>query len=389
MIFNMYYSFCSRSLAFGTALVLLTACGNSGKTDPATTGAAVSGAAAASGAPASAAPAADTVQAFVLKADTLKKTVELPGELIPYLQTDLFAKVQGYVQVMKADIGDRVRKGQTLAIIDAPEVNTQFTQSMAAQQAAKARLTTSADQYNRLYRASQSPSPGIVAPVDLENSRNQMTADSASYEALRQQSKAYKEVSGYLYITAPFDGVITARKADPGALVNANAMLLTVQDNNTLRLRVAVPEIYISAAGSNKNLFFSVDAYPEQRFTGVLTRKTETIDPGTRTELWEFDVDNSKHLLTAGTFVYAKIKLGRSTPSFVLPPSAIATTLERKFVIKVKEGKVQWVDVRQGMTTDAGIEVFGDLATGDTLLVKATDERKPGTQAYWKLGMGR
>jgi len=362
MIFNMYYSFCSRSLAFGTALVLLTACGNSGKTDPATTGAAVSGAAAASGAPASAAPAADTVQAFVLKADTLKKTVELPGELIPYLQTDLFAKVQGYVQVMKADIGDRVRKGQTLAIIDAPEVNTQFTQSMAAQQAAKARLTTSADQYNRLYRASQSPSPGIVAPVDLENSRNQMTADSASYEALRQQSKAYKEVSGYLYITAPFDGVITARKADPGALVNANAMLLTVQDNNTLRLRVAVPEIYISAAGSNKNLFFSVDAYPEQRFTG---------------------------LLTAGTFVYAKIKLGRSTPSFVLPPSAIATTLERKFVIKVKEGKVQWVDVRQGMTTDAGIEVFGDLATGDTLLVKATDERKPGTQAYWKLGMGR
>jgi membrane fusion protein, multidrug efflux system len=366
----MRYTFSTRLLSFGAALVLLTACG-AAKTDPATSGAAV--------------PAADTAQTFLLKTDTLKKTVELPGELIPYLQTDLFAKVQGYVQAMKADIGDRVHKGQTLAVIEAPEVNTQVTQSLAALQAAKAKLTTSTDNYNRLYQASQSPSPGIVAPVDLENSHNQMLADSASYEAVRQQSMAYKQVSGYLYISAPFDGVIIARKADPGALVNANAMLLTVQDNNTLRLRVAVPEIYVSAAAGNKTLQFSVDAYPEQRFTGILTRKTETIDPGTRTELWEFDVDNRPHLLKAGTFVYTKIKLGRSTPSFVLPASAIATTLERKFVIRIKNGKVEYVDVRQGMTTDAGIEVFGDLKIGDTLVTKATDERKPGTQAYWKV----
>ena len=376
-LYNMHHTISTRSLALAAALVFFTACGNSRKDDPSTGSTAASSA--------STAASADTVQAFLLKTDTLKKTVELPGELLPYLQTDLFAKVQGYVQSMKVDIGDRVRKGQTLAVIEAPEVNTQVAQSMAALQAAKAKLTASADNYNRLYQASQSPSPGIVAPIDLVNSRNQMLADSASYEALRQQTVAYKEVSGYLYISAPFDGVITARKADPGALVNANSMLLTVQDNHTLRLRVAVPEIYVSAASGNKNLSFAVDAYPEQRFTGILTRKTETIDPTTRTELWEFDVDNGKHLLKAGTFVYARIALGRSTPSFVLPPSAIATTLERKFVIRVNDGKAQWVDVRQGMTTDAGVEVFGDLKAGDTLVVKATDERKPGTSAYWKL----
>jgi membrane fusion protein (multidrug efflux system) len=366
----MRYTFSTRLLPFSAALVLFTACGT-GNTDPATSS--------------TAATATDSAQAFLLKTDTLKKTVELPGELIPYLQTDLYAKVQGYVQAMKVDIGDRVHKGQTLAVIEAPEVNTQVTQSLAALQAAKAKLTTSTDNYNRLYQASQSPSPGIVAPVDLENSHNQMLADSASYEAVRQQSMAYKQVSGYLYISAPFDGVITARKADPGALVNANAMLLTVQDNNTLRLRVAVPEIYVSAASGNKTLQFGVDAYPQQRFTGILTRKTETIDPGTRTELWEFDVNNGNHSLTAGTFVYAKIKLGRSNPSFILPASAIATTLERKFVIRVKNGRAEYIDVRQGMTTDAGIEVFGDLKTGDTLVTKATDERKPGTTAYWKL----
>lgn len=372
MIFNMQYSFSPRSLVFGIALLLLAACGNSIKDD------------AAAGSTA-AAPAADTIQAFVLKTDTVKKSVDLPGELQPYLQTDLFAKVQGYVRDMKVDIGDRVHKGQTLAVIEAPEVNTQFTQSMAAQQVAKAKLTSSTDNYTRLYRASQSSSPGIVAPVDLENSRNQMMADSAAYEALRQQSKAYKEVSGYLSITAPFNGIIITRKADPGALVSANSMLLTIQDNNILRLRVSVPETYVAAATGNGNLSFAVDAYPQQRFTGALTRKTGTIDPSTRTELWEYDVDNGKHLLKAGAFVYARLNLERGTPSLILPPSAIATTLERKFVIRVHNGAAQWVDIRQGMTTDAGIEVFGNLNTGDTLVSKATDERKPGMRAYWKV----
>ncbi|MDP4215233.1 MAG: efflux RND transporter periplasmic adaptor subunit [Bacteroidota bacterium] len=327
----------------------------------------------------------DTVPVFVLRADTLKKTVELPGELIPYEQTDLYAKVSGFVRTMKVDIGDRVHKGQTLAVIEAPEINTQFVQAESAIQSAKAKWVASKDNFDRLFRASQSPSPGIVAPVDLERSRNQEIADSASYEAVRQQAKAYKEVSGYLYITAPFDGVVTTRKADPGALVGSNAMLLTVQNNNKLRLRIAVPEMYVSSASAARKVQFSVDAYPERVFTGVLTRKTETVDPATRTELWEYGVDNSNHLLKAGVFANSRISIERSGPSFIIPVSAIATTLEKKFVIKVTQGKADWIDIRQGINTDSGMEVFGKLAPGDTLLVKGTDERKPGTTAYWKI----
>jgi RND family efflux transporter MFP subunit len=286
---------------------------------------------------------------------------------------------------MKVDIGDRVHKGQTLAIIEAPEINTKFAEAGYSIQAAKAKWIASKDNYDRLYRASRNPSPGIVAPVDLENSLNQMMADSAVYEAARQQAKAYKEVSGYLYIAAPFDGVITARRADPGALVGVNAMLLTIQNNNTLRLRVAVPEMYVASAGKARNILFSVDAYPEQQFSGIFTRKTETVDPATRTELWEFAIDNSKHLLKAGVFAHTKINITRSGPSYVIPSSAIATTLERKFAIKVTDGKADWVDIRQGITTDSGIEIFGNLKAGDTLLVKATDERKSGSNAYWKV----
>lgn len=364
-IYNMHKFYI---LAFGISM--LTSCGQSSTTTNS----------------AAATPAQDTVAVFVLHTDTLKKNVDLSGELQPYLQTDLFAKVQGYVRQMKVDIGDRVHKGQTLAVLEAPEVNTQVAQSESALASAHSKYTASKDKYQRLYQASQSESPGIVAPVDLVSSRDQMAADSAAYEALRQQVKAYKEVSGYLYITAPFDGVVVARKADPGALVSASSMLLTVQDNNILRLRVSVPETYVAAATGNRYLSFAVDAYPQQRFTGTLTRKTGTIDPDTRTEGWEYDVDNRQHLLKAGAFVYARLDLERGGPSMILPPSAIATTLERKFIIRVHDGKTQWVDVRQGMSTDAGVEVFGNLHPGDTLLTKATDERKPGTTAYWKVG---
>jgi RND family efflux transporter MFP subunit len=326
-----------------------------------------------------AAPIQDTVAVFILHTDSLRKRVDLPGELRPYLQTDLFAKVQGYVREMKVDIGDRVHRGQTLAILQAPEINTQVAQSQAALASALSRYTASKDKYQRLYQASQVESPGIVAPVDVVGSHDQMTADSAAYEALRQQSKAAGEIARYLHITAPFDGVIIARKADPGALVGANSMLLTVQDNNILRLRVSVPETYVAATTGQSKLDFTVDAYPQRQFTGRLARKTETIDPTTRTELWEYDVDNRQHLLKAGAFVYTHLNLERAALSMILPQSAIATTLERKFAIRVRSGKAQWVDIRQGLHTDDGIEVFGDLHPGDTLLVKATDERKPGS----------
>lgn len=355
-----------RSFAFIGLSILFAACAGSGDDrQKATTG-----------------EVKDTVPVFILRQDTVKKTVELPAELIPYENAVLFAKVQGFVRAMKVDLGDRVKKGQTLAIIEAPEINSHFAESEAALQSAKAKWASSKDNYERLLRASQAKTPGIVAPVDLERSHNQMLADSSTYIAASKQSQAYKEVSGYLYISAPFDGVITARNADPGALVGTNAALLTVQNNNILRLRAAVPEIY-TAAASAENIDFRIDAYPTQRFKAVLTRRSSTIDPATRTELWEFQVDNKDHQLKAGSFAYVKIGMRRGGTSFIVPFTAIATTQERKFVIRVKEGKAEWVDVRQGLTVDAGIEVFGNIQEGDTLLRKATDERKPGSTGFW------
>jgi RND family efflux transporter MFP subunit len=323
--------------------------------------------------------------AFILHTDSLKKTVELPAELLPYQRAELYAKVQGFVRTMKVDIGARVQKGQTLAIIEAPEVDTKLEEMQATLQAARAKYAGSKDNYLRLYRAAQAPTPGIVAPVDLERGHDQMLADSAAYEAARKQAQASKEVSGYLYIVAPFTGVITARQADAGALVGATVPLLTIQDDHLLRLRIAVPEAYTASASTTHTITFRIEAYPGRSFPAVLARKSETIDPATRTELWEFEVNNSHQDLKSGAFAYAQFNLERNGPSFLVPPSAISTTQEKKFVIRVKDNRAEWVDVGQGITTDKGIEVLGRLTPGDTLLVKATDERKPGTTAYWKV----
>jgi len=327
----------------------------------------------------------DTVPVFILHDTSVTKNTELTAKLLPYEQAELFARVQGYIKEIKVDIGDKVRRGQTLALIEAPELQTKYAEYESSLQAAKAKYNSSVDVFQRLQKASQAKTAGIVAPVDLERSRNQQYADSASYEAARKLAQSYKQVAGYLMLQAPFDGTVTARNVDRGSLVGNNQMILTVQNNNKLRLRIAVPELYIASNTAGKQVTFRVDAYPEKVFTAPLVRKSGAIDPVTRTELWEYNVDNRNSELKSGSFAYVKLSLQRAGNSFIVTPGAIVATQERKFVIRIKNGKTEWVDIRQGMSTDSGMEIFGNLINGDTLAARATDERKPGSTAYWKI----
>ncbi|WP_286766729.1 MULTISPECIES: efflux RND transporter periplasmic adaptor subunit [Sphingobacterium] len=327
----------------------------------------------------------DTVPVFILSGSEVNKSIELPAELLPYETANLTPKVEGYIKEIRVDIGDKVSKGQVLAVIDAPELRTKFAEYNAALSSAQSKYQSSKDVYERLYRASQAKTSGIVAPVDLEKSRNQKLTDSAAYQSAKSLAQSYKEVAGYLVITAPFNGVVTARNADRGALVGQSSPIFTIQNTSTLRLRVAVPETYISAETKGKDVDFRVESNPDKRFSAQLARKSGAIDPKNRTEIWEYRFNNSNNDLKAGSFAYVKLNLQRNSASLVIMPSAIATNQERRFVIALKNGKAEWVDVRQGMSTENGIEVFGELNAGDTLVVRATDERKPGSEAFWKV----
>jgi len=285
--------------------------------------------------------APDTVPVFILHDTAVAKNIELPAELLPYEQSQLFARVQGYVKDMKVDIGDRVRRGQTLAIIEPSELNTKQAEYQSSIEAAKAKYTSSNDMYQRLNKASQANTPGIVAPVELTRARNQMLADMASYQSAKQLAQSYKQVAGLLVLHAPFDGIITARNADRGTLVGNNQVVLTVQNNRTLRLRIAVPELYNASSTATKQATFRVDAFPEKLFTATLSRKSGTIDPTTRTEQWEYTFNNSNGELKAGSFAYVKLSMARASNSFVIAPTAIATNQERKFVIRIKDNKAE------------------------------------------------
>lgn len=327
----------------------------------------------------------DTLAAFVLKKQIVSQIITLPSQLEPFEKAELFAKIPGYIRKMNVDIGDRVNAGQTLAIVEAAEYNANLSQSVAAAQSAQAKYQSSRDAYDRLLNASREP--GAIAEGELVKAKSQMLSDSAAYIASKQASAAYSQINNYLVIKAPFTGVVTQRNADPGDLVNGtNAKpILIVENNSTLRLKVPVPETYTDAATETKDVTFTIDAIPDNSFSASIYRKSNTIDLSNRTELWEFLVKNNSGLLRSGMYANVSLPIMRKNPSFTVPYSSVATTLERNFVIKVQNGESKWVDVRNGINMDKRLEIFGNLNDGDTLLVKSTDEIKPNQHLVIKM----
>ena len=330
-------------------------------------------------------PGVDTVKVFVLRADSVKKTVSLPGELSALEDVQVRAKVQGYVRKLNVDIGSKVRRGQVLAVIDAPEVNTRVQEMNERVQAAKAKLQSSKDYFERIDKAAHAD--GVIAPSEWQRTKNQMLGDSAEYHAAILSAASLRQTGDYLTIVAPFTGTISKRNIVVGSFVGntGDVPLFELEDNSVLRLRVAVPEAYSSALLAGDAGELVTRSLPDKKFKAVLKRKAGMIDPGTRTEVWEFEVPNGDGQLKAGGYADVKMLFLRSKPSLVVPASAVVTTLEKRFVIDVTGGVTRWVDVRPGFNMGDRLEVFGDLQVGDTLLMKGNEELKAGTRVGVKM----
>ena len=329
--------------------------------------------------------AQDSTTVFILQKQEVNKKFSFPSELTPLERAEIFAKVSGYIKTVKVDIGDKVQQGQVLAIIEAPEMLSNYAQASADVQFANSKYIASLDAFTRIENAAKVN--GTVATGELEKSRNQMLADKAAHEATKAKLNAYAQLKDYLTIRSPFSGTIVQRNADIGTLVGTanNKPILVIENTATLRLKVPVQEAYTTALPDSSFISFTVDAQPDKKYFAKLSRKTGAINKDNRTETWEFIYNNSKQELKSGMYANATMKLGRSGTSFVVAPSAIATTLEKRFVIRLKNGKTEWIDVRNGMNTGDKIEIFGNLNEGDTLLLKATDEIKEGTKLIGKI----
>jgi RND family efflux transporter MFP subunit len=329
---------------------------------------------------------------------SLSRTVDLPGEFQPYLMVSLHAKVPGYVERVLADRGSMVKQGQLLVELSAPELAARIAEAESRVRSAEsdrvqaeAQLAAEQSTYDKLRKAAETP--GAISGNELTLAEKQVEAARALVNARRQTVEAseaavgaQKAIEKYLKITAPFDGVVTDRMVHPGALVGpgADAVLLVIQQISRLRLSVAVPEQDVGGIVSGAKVEFRVPAFPERTYMGSVARIAHALDLKTRTMPVELDVANRDGSLSPGMYPSVKWPVRRGRPSLMVPASSVVTTAERTFVIRDREGKAEWVDVRKGAVDGDNVEVVGNLKAGDRVVRRATDEIRDGAKLAGK-----
>lgn len=363
---------------------------------------------------------------------SVETTARLPGDLLAYRDVGIYPKVAGFVEWIGVDRGSIVKKGQVLIKMMAPEVVAQkseagesaegagFAYLQAERQVqvtrsgmneATAKLAADEMTYKRLRDAHLEYS-ATVSKNDLEVAEKKVEADRARVESFKEQvavsqakvdelakrkqardnaARSASDIESYLRISAPFDGIITERNVHEGSLVNLDQgigsnrkPMLRIQELAVLRLVVPVPEMNVGGLADGATVNFTVAAFRGETFTGVISRIGHALDLSTRTMPVELDVKNNDRKLAPGMYAEVQWPVKRAKASLLVPQSSIVRTTERLFVVRVKDNKTEWVDVKTGVVTDSMIEVFGDLEQGDQVALKGTDELRPGIHVSTK-----
>ncbi len=322
----------------------------------------------------------------------MSRTIDLPAEIQPYLIVSLHAKVQGYVDKVLVDRGSVVKEGEALISLTAPEMEAQIAEAESKVQAAEAERAQSEAQLaavqatlDRMQDAAKTP--GAVAGNDLVQLSKQVDAAKALVNARQKASaaaesavNALKAMAAYLKITAPFDGVVTDRLVHPGALVGppADPALLVIQQVSDLRVVVPVPEEDVGGIVRGAAVDFSVPAFPQRTYSGRIARIADALDQKTRTMAVELDVMNRDGTLAPGMYPGVKWPVRSQGVDLWVPKTSVVTTTERTFVIRNRDGRAEWVDVRKGPAEGDLVEVLGNLKAGDMVVKRANDEIREG-----------
>jgi RND family efflux transporter MFP subunit len=342
----------------------------------------------------------------------LASSLTVAGQFQPYQQVDLHAKVSGYIRWIKVDIGDRVRQGEVLALLEVPELQNQVEGAQAEVRHSQSDITRAQSEvvsaestysavhaeYTRLEEASKER-PGLIAEQELDDARAkdqqaaaQVGVAKASLDAMQQQlgvSRATRNrletMSRYEQIIAPFTGVVTKRYADTGSLIQAG------QDNNTqtlpvvqvaesdlLRLRMPVPESdvpYIQAGG---DVQVKVNA-TGRTFTGKIIRFSRALDTNTRTMLTEVDVPNRDLSLSPGMYAETTIQLQQKNDALILPAQAVVQNGDQSYVLVVDAtNHVEKRNVNLGIQTSNRVEITSGLQAGDNVIAAGQTGYQPG-----------
>lgn len=304
--------------------------------------------------------------------------VSVPGELKPYEQVAIYAKVSGFVKELNVDRGDRVRKGQRLALLEAPEMQQQYLSDQSIEQKAYSDYRYAQQAYDRLVEAAKTD--GAVASIEVDRAKSALESTKSAYDATKASTAHASQLQNYLRLTAPFDGVITQRNVSVGALVGTagNAPLLVMAQNNKVRLTVSLSEKHASSVQQSTEATFTISSQPGKTYQTHLSRTSNLLDANNRSLVLEFDVDNTQNELQGGDYAQVKLKLKRKSPSYWVDSKSVLRTQMGTFVLTLNQNEIKRIPVTEGIRLDDLVEVFGALAETDQIIVKPTEEMKEG-----------
>lgn len=305
--------------------------------------------------------------------------ISVPAELKPFEQVEVHARVSGFVKQLLVDRGDFVRKGQLLAVLEAPEMNQIYLSDKSTEQKVYSDYQYAIQAYERLVDASKTE--GAVAAIELDRAKSLMESAESAYNASKAGTAHSSQLQQYLRITAPFDGIITNRNISVGALVGtgANLPLFMMAQGNKLRLTLSLPEKHAASVKKGMQATFTVSSQPGRTFAAELSRTSGMLDRQDRSLTLEFDVKNPLGELQGGDFAQVKLKLQRKNSSYWVPTQSVLSTQRGTYILTLNEKKMQRIAVKEGIRLDSLTEVFGNLSPSDNILLKPSEEIKEGS----------
>lgn len=321
-----------------------------------------------------------TVSVVHPKRGALKDEIVLPGNIQAFTISPVYARTSGYLKKWYVDIGGRVKAGQLLAEIETPEVDKQLDQARADLATAQANLKLAEITMNRDLGMLKDAIP----KQDVDNAVGAYEADKSIVASQTANVKRLEQMVSFEKVYASFDGVITARNTDIGALINAgnggvSQQLFTLAATDTLRVFVNVPQIYSRSAVPGVVAQLTLAEYPNRRFVGKIARNAESIDPASRTLLTEVDVDNKTGELLPGAFAQVHLTLASKAPSLLLPVNSLLFRSEGLQAGVVREGgKVELMPIAIGKDYGTEVEVVSGLSENDNVIVNPGDSLATG-----------
>ena len=308
------------------------------------------------------------------------QAIELPGNTQAFTDAPIYARTSGYLKKWYFDIGSRVKQGQLLADIETPELDEQLEQAENQLKTAEANLQLSqitADRWVFLEKSS------VVSKQERDQAVSDLNAKRATADSDRANVSRLQKLQEFEHVYAPFDGVITARNTDLGDLIQGDNTtpkeLFHLAAVGKLRVYISVPEVYATAIKSGETVMLTLDAFPGEKFTGILVRDSNSIDLISRTLRVEVDVDNPTGRLLPGAYAFVHLELPSAANAVTVPTNTLLFRAEGLRVAVVRNGEAKLVPVTIGHDYGSTVEVLNGLTPEDTVILDPSDSIMDGS----------